>query len=543
MNAPFPQDALDQALQKARLAHAAGRWRERDAALADAATWGRVLSVALVSPAASTLAWDEPLQRFEVSGVRASPATLLPTLAVTLLANDRHALRALLMPGVFAAAQASGHGLAHAPCWTRLSGLLAGAILGERRLHRDSDACAQAIAATEGSALDPDARQALLLPLASLLDALLRQDADALPGLLRDAFERHRAFYADPARAGLTLGAAAWELSACAALAQHRSGIDLAPLRDFPALCEQVAPAPHVTLSLLLPARTLPTEQQAGWQADIDGIPRLTRRTHVTGDSVQITATGSFGIDRWKAAFELEASAPGLPVDALLSASDILARQLDDTPSDDAQERAWHTQLLAEALAALDAALAAPGSPSLDRERLLARRAAYVGLMALHAGIPEVGARRQALAMAEAIKTQVQPLLEALAESPHGAVLQALRPRPGDADLAFKPTHAAAFAEAAERMWAAGPRLPAATPGSRVVCHVAPAGMLADDNELSRHFPGGYRALAAELKPQRVWVAWKVIAPGATDGIAYDGLVWLDDHWAWFPKPFRWLKG
>ncbi len=144
--------------------------------------------------------------------------------------------------------------------------------------------------------------------------------------------------------------------------------------------------------------------------------------------------------------------------------------------------------------------------------------------------------------MADAIKTQVQPLLEALADNPGATLLQTLRPRPGDAALAFTPTHAAAFAEAAERMWAAGPRLSAATPGSRVVCHVAPAGMLADDNELSRHFPGGYRALAAELQPQRVWVAWKVIAPGARDGMAYDGLVWLDDHWAWFPKPFRWLK-
>ena len=26
------------------------------------------------------------------------------------------------------------------------------------------------------------------------------------------------------------------------------------------------------------------------------------------------------------------------------------------------------------------------------------------------------------------------------------------------------------------------------------------------------------------------------------NGMAYDGLVWIDDHWAWFPKPFRVLR-
>ena len=24
-------------------------------------------------------------------------------------------------------------------------------------------------------------------------------------------------------------------------------------------------------------------------------------------------------------------------------------------------------------------------------------------------------------------------------------------------------------------------------------------------------------------------------------GLAFDGLVWCDDHWAWFPKPYRFL--
>jgi hypothetical protein len=72
-----------------------------------------------------------------------------------------------------------------------------------------------------------------------------------------------------------------------------------------------------------------------------------------------------------------------------------------------------------------------------------------------------------------------------------------------------------------------------------ITSEIAPAGMLASDNELSRRFPGGYRRIARLLQPHRVWVSWKYLRPGADAGMAYDGLVWLDDHWAWFPKPYR----
>src|SRR5437667_82451 len=92
---------------------------------------------------------------------------------------------------------------------------------------------------------------------------------------------------------------------------------------------------------------------------------------------------------------------------------------------------------------------------------------------------------------------------------------------------------------------AAMPRPPtnrAAYPSSEqtaLLCYVAPAGMLAEENELSWYFPGGYRAIAPWLNPHRVWVRWKHVKPGETSGLAYDGLVWIDDHWTWFPKPYR----
>ena len=77
--------------------------------------------------------------------------------------------------------------------------------------------------------------------------------------------------------------------------------------------------------------------------------------------------------------------------------------------------------------------------------------------------------------------------------------------------------------------------------GERLTLRVdaAPAGMLGEDNGLSNCFPGGYRALAPHLVAGRIWFVWRYLQPGETSGVRYDGLVHLDDHWAWFPKPYR----
>jgi hypothetical protein len=117
-----------------------------------------------------------------------------------------------------------------------------------------------------------------------------------------------------------------------------------------------------------------------------------------------------------------------------------------------------------------------------------------------------------------------------------------LKPRAGDAAKAFVPPHDDRARVAYDALWAAPPPPTPAAPGSRLVLHLAPAGMLHGDNELSRPFPSGYRRIAGMLSPHRVWACWKLIPPGRDAGMAYDGLVWLDDHWAWFPKPYRWLQ-
>ncbi|WP_372658916.1 hypothetical protein [Hydrogenophaga sp.] len=152
---------------------------------------------------------------------------------------------------------------------------------------------------------------------------------------------------------------------------------------------------------------------------------------------------------------------------------------------------------------------------------------------------PAPDARATALAAADVLRHQLEPLLLSVARDPEGELAASLLPRDEDWARAFVPEVAEAARQAYAAAWPSAPRVTRAGAQARALVHVAPAGMLTHPNPLSRDFPGGYQAIARLLQPQRVWAAWKMREPGASAGMAYDGLVWLDDHWAWFPKPYR----
>jgi len=148
-------------------------------------------------------------------------------------------------------------------------------------------------------------------------------------------------------------------------------------------------------------------------------------------------------------------------------------------------------------------------------------------------------ARATAHAATQMLEGQLTPLIHALAADADGSLTAQLRPHQDDYARAFVAEIADAARAAYEALWSNPPRVSSTPSGSKLKLSIAPAGMLVEDNELSRGFPGGYRSIAPLLDPHRVWVAWKLIPPGKDAGMSYDGLVWLDDHWAWFPKPYR----
>jgi hypothetical protein len=138
------------------------------------------------------------------------------------------------------------------------------------------------------------------------------------------------------------------------------------------------------------------------------------------------------------------------------------------------------------------------------------------------------------------VRAQVMPLLRAIASDYSGEVVAGLRAHSAEYKLAFVGAAADLAQTAYDAFWQANHAIKLPAPNQTdILCYVAPAGMLTTENELSQQFPLGYRQIAQWLEPSTVWVAWKYVVPGETTGLSFNGLVWLNGRWVWFPKPYR----
>ncbi len=141
------------------------------------------------------------------------------------------------------------------------------------------------------------------------------------------------------------------------------------------------------------------------------------------------------------------------------------------------------------------------------------------------------------------IGAAVRPTLEAMLDTARAPELVAsLAPRPGDAARAFlgTPDELQAIDARYAALWSRDPprvRAPSAQVALRIL--VATGGMLGADAPMNKLFPRSWAAVAARLRPERTWVAWAYEPVGGGRPTDYDGLVWLDDRWVWFPAPWR----
>lgn len=117
-----------------------------------------------------------------------------------------------------------------------------------------------------------------------------------------------------------------------------------------------------------------------------------------------------------------------------------------------------------------------------------------------------------------------------------------LRPRPEDYARVFAPALAAAARDHLEQLWQTTPELRLRPDQTELRVHAATVDDLRSGTAKANAFPGGYRKLAPFLTDGHIWICWDVVAPGAGAGMSFDGLVPLDDRWAWFPKPWRALS-
>ncbi len=138
------------------------------------------------------------------------------------------------------------------------------------------------------------------------------------------------------------------------------------------------------------------------------------------------------------------------------------------------------------------------------------------------------------------IKREAEEFLSTIVRAKPEDLVRALRPRHEDYARVFVPSAVDKAQLGFGALWNSPPKSLGKSHQTEVhVAGVANAAALIDENDLSKGFPGGYQKIAHLLQPDVVWVSFKLVAPGESAGMAHDGLVKLDERWAWFPKPWR----
>ncbi len=115
------------------------------------------------------------------------------------------------------------------------------------------------------------------------------------------------------------------------------------------------------------------------------------------------------------------------------------------------------------------------------------------------------------------------------------ALTRSLMPRPEDYAIVFTEPAATDLAQAYKSFWAS-PQIIGATD------HQIELRLLSATTEELQHgreiFPD-WEPILPQLQPGFTWYRFKFVRPGDITGLSYDGLVYINDHWAWFPEPWR----
>lgn len=122
----------------------------------------------------------------------------------------------------------------------------------------------------------------------------------------------------------------------------------------------------------------------------------------------------------------------------------------------------------------------------------------------------------------------------------HAALSKQLRPSKADYDAVFEPELAAKADAVYGPVWDGGQMVIAPKAGqTEVKVFSATSDELKGWTGAAADFPGGYKDVAAQLKPGVKIYRFKFVEPGQDLGMAFDGLVNVNGHWRIFPKPWR----
>jgi hypothetical protein len=121
----------------------------------------------------------------------------------------------------------------------------------------------------------------------------------------------------------------------------------------------------------------------------------------------------------------------------------------------------------------------------------------------------------------------------------HGALTLSLKPAPEDVRAVYAEPLATSLIKGYEQMFQPGAVIEPKPEHKQLFTTFTTTGHLKAGDPVLDEFPGGYRDVLNYFVGDVPIAQFKFVAPGETLGLSFDGLIFVNDHWVFMPKPWR----
>lgn len=122
------------------------------------------------------------------------------------------------------------------------------------------------------------------------------------------------------------------------------------------------------------------------------------------------------------------------------------------------------------------------------------------------------------------------------------ALTAALRPSEADIRAVYGPALADRLVSMYAAMFTPGAAIGPKPGQDEVILIRTTTASLRDGDAVLREFPGGYEQVRGYFASDVPIVCFKFVTKGQTTGLAFDGLIYVNNRWVLMPKPWRALN-
>lgn len=115
----------------------------------------------------------------------------------------------------------------------------------------------------------------------------------------------------------------------------------------------------------------------------------------------------------------------------------------------------------------------------------------------------------------------------------------ALKPSPADVRAVYREPLATNMIAIYKKLFTPSVKIGPKTGQTELLTFYSTTAKLAAGDAMRQKFPGGYDGVYGYMIPDFPIVRMKFVKPGETLGMASDGLIFVNNHWVFMPKPYR----